>query len=72
MRLAKLKIVKHFLWRTPISIQKTVLYSAKQPNATSYVEGFSGDGYISNSLLYASFALFNFFAPWVIAKLGSK
>ena len=38
------------LWsffRTPISIQKTVLFSAKQINSTSYIEGFNGDGYIS-------------------------
>jgi len=58
--------------RTPISIQKTVLFSAKQINTTSYVEGFNGDGYISNSLLYASFAISNFFAPWMIARIGPK
>ena len=49
-----------------------MLYSAKQENSTSYIEGFQGDGYISNSLLYASFALSNFLAPWVIARLGAK
>ena len=55
-----------------MTIQKTVLFSAKQLNSTSYVEGFHGDGYISNSLVYASFAISNFFAPWVIAKIGPK
>ena len=48
------------------------MFSAKQINTTSYVEGFNGDGYISNSLLYASFAISNFFAPWVIARIGPK
>ena len=58
--------------RTPISIQKTVLYSAKQPNTTGHVEGFTGDGYVANSLLYASFAAANFLAPWVISLTGPK
>ena len=58
--------------RTPISIQKTVLYSAKQPNTTAHVEGFTGDGYVANSLLYASFAAANFLAPWVISLTGPK
>ena len=58
--------------RTPISIQKPVLFSAKQVNSTGYVAGFTGDGYIANSLLYATFSVSNFFAPWVIEKIGPK
>ena len=58
--------------RTPISIQKPILYSAQQVNSTGYVAGFTGDGYIANSLLYATFSLSNFFAPWVIEILGPK
>ena len=61
-----------YIFRVPTSIQKTVLFSAKQINSTSYIEGFNGDGYISNSLLYGSFAISNFFAPWVIGKIGPK
>ena len=58
--------------RTPISIQKPILYSAQQVNSTGYVSGFTGDGYIANSLLYATFSLSNFFAPWLIETIGPK
>ena len=58
--------------RTPISIQKTVLYSAKQVNSTAYVPGLTGDGYLANSLLYATFSVSNFFAPWVIEMIGPR
>ena len=58
--------------RTPVTIQKPILYSAKQENSTSYVPGFSGDGYVANSLLYATFSLSNFFAPWVIQTIGPR
>ena len=58
--------------RTPISIQKPILYSAQQVNSTGYVPGFTGDGYIANSLLYATFSVSNFFAPWVIESIGPK
>ena len=58
--------------RTPISIQKPILYSAQQVNSTGHVPGFSGDGYIANSLLYATFSVSNFLAPWVISSIGPK
>ena len=58
--------------RTPITIQKTVLFSAKVDNSTGYVPGFTGDGYIANSLLYATFSVSNFFAPWVIESIGPR
>ena len=58
--------------RTPISIQKPILYSAKEENSTGFVPGFTGDGYIANSVLYATFSVSNFFAPWVIESIGPK
>ena len=58
--------------RTPISIQKPILSSASEQNSTGYVAGFTGDGYIANSLLYATFSVSNFFAPWVIELIGPK
>ena len=58
--------------RTPISILKTVLYSARDPGGGGYIDGFSGDGYVANAILYSTFALSNFFAPWVISRLGPK
>ena len=58
--------------RTPISIQKPILQSAQEVNSTGYVPGFTGDGYIANSLLYATFSVSNFFAPWVIQSIGPK
>ena len=58
--------------RTPISIQKPILQSALEVNSTGYVPGFTGDGYIANSLLYATFSVSNFFAPWVIQSIGPK
>ena len=39
--------------RTPITIQKTVLHSARNSSSAGYVPGFTGDGYIANSVLYA-------------------
>lgn len=58
--------------RTPISIVKTVLYSATDSEGVGYVEGFTGDGYVANALLYSTFALANFLAPWAIGILGPK
>ena len=58
--------------RTPISIQKPILYSAKEENSTGFVPGFTGDGYIANSVLYATFSVSNFLAPWVIQTIGPK
>ena len=58
--------------RTPISIVKTVMYSARDVNGTGYVEGFTGDGYVANSILYATFAMSNFIAPWMISAIGPR
>ena len=58
--------------RTPISIVKTVLYSATDATSPSYIPTFSGDGFLSNSLLYSTFAVSTFLAPWVISKLGPR
>ena len=58
--------------RTPITLQKTILYSAKQVNTTGYVDGFTGDGYVANSLLYATFSVSNFLAPWCIDMMGPR
>ena len=58
--------------RTPVSIVKTVLYSATDPAGPGHIHGFSGDGYVANAILYSTFALSNFLAPWVIGRLGPK
>ena len=58
--------------RTPISIVKTVMYSAREVNGTGYVEGFTGDGYVANAVLYATFAMSNFLAPSVISLIGPR
>ena len=58
--------------RTPISIVKTVMYSARDLTGAGYVEGFTGDGYVANAVLYATFALSNFLAPSVISVIGPR
>ena len=58
--------------RTPITIMKTVMYSARNENGTGYVDGFTGDGYVSNAVLYATFAVSNFLAPWLISLVGPR
>ena len=37
-----------------------------------YADSLLGDGYISLSIVYASFAFANFFAPGVVQLLGYK
>jgi hypothetical protein len=58
--------------RTPISIVKTVLYSATDPAGVGFIPGLTGDGYVANAILYSTFALSNFLAPWVIGLLGPR
>ena len=58
--------------RTPISIVKTVLYSATDVSGVGYIEGFNGDGYVANAILYSTFAVSNFLAPWLISIVGPK
>lgn len=58
--------------RTPISIVKTVLYSATDVSGVGYIPGFNGDGYVANAILYSTFAVSNFLAPWVISIIGPK
>ena len=58
--------------RTPISIVKTVLYSATDVSGAGYIPGFTGDGYVANAILYSTFAVSNFLAPWVISIVGPK
>ena len=58
--------------RVSISILKTVLSSATDHSGPGYVEGFSGDGYVSNAILYATFAFSNFLAPWIVDRLGPR
>ena len=58
--------------RTPISIVKTVLYSATDVSGVGYIEGFNGDGYVANAILYSTFAVSNFLAPWLISIIGPK
>ena len=54
------------------NIQATILSSAKNSNSTGYVEGFDGDGFTALAVVYASFSLFNWFAPSVLAILGPR
>ena len=58
--------------RTPISIVKTVMYSATDVSGVGYIPGFNGDGYVANAILYSTFAVSNFLAPWVISIIGPK
>ena len=58
--------------RTPIAIMKTVMYSARDMGGSGYVKGFTGDGYIANAVLYATFAMSNFLAPWMISVIGPR
>ena len=58
--------------RTPISIVKTVLYSATDVSGVGYIPGFTGDGYVANAILYSTFAVSNFLAPWLISIIGPK
>ena len=58
--------------RVAISILKTVLSSATNEETEGYVEGFSGDGYIANAILYATFAIANFIAPWIVNTIGPR
>ena len=51
---------------------KTVLYSATDVNSDGYIAGFNGDGYVANAILYSTFAVSNFLAPWVISNIGPK
>lgn len=58
-----------FLKKFPISIllQKVILDSINKDDET-----FTGNGYISLSVIYAVFAIFNWLAPPVISMLGAK
>jgi len=58
--------------RVAISVLKTVLSSASDQNGAGYVEGFSGDGYVANAILYAFFAFSKFLAPWIVNTIGPR
>jgi len=58
--------------RVAISVLKTVLSSASDIEGPGYVEGFAGDGYVANAILYAFFAFSNFLAPWIINTIGPR
>jgi len=59
-------------WQTMGNVQTTILNSAKKKGSPGYVEGFTGDGFTSLAMIYASFSLSNWFAPSVVALLGPK
>jgi len=59
-------------FQTMGNIQTTILSSASNPNSAGYVDGFSGDGFISLALIYAVFSLSNWFAPSVVALIGPR
>ncbi len=52
--------------------QTTILNSARNANSTGYVEGFTGSGYTSLAVIYAVFALSNWFVPSVISVVGPR
>ena len=58
--------------RVHISILKIVLNSASDKDGQGYVEGFTGDGYMANAVLYGTLALSNFLAPWIIKTIGPR
>ena len=54
------------------NVQTTILNSAKNSTSGGYVEGFHGDGFTALAVVYASFSLFNWFAPSVLSILGPR
>jgi len=58
--------VRHFF------LQTVILENAQNPNASGFVEGFEGDGYVSLAIVYAVSALADLFAPSIMAVLGMK
>lgn len=50
-----------------IILQKTILESISKDDPT-----FNGDGYISLAIIYAVFALCNWFAPSALSKTGPR
>jgi len=54
------------------NIQTTIMNSAKNQDSKGYVPGFNGDGFIALAVVYASFSLFNWFAPSVVSILGPR
>ena len=49
-----------------------ILDGAQDPDSAGYVEGFTGDGFISLAIIYAVSAVFNWFAPSVMVVLGTQ
>ena len=54
------------------NIQTTIMDSAKNPDSKGYVPGFKGEGFTALAVIYASFSLFNWFAPSVVSILGPR
>ena len=53
-------------------VQTVILDSAKNNASSGYIDGFTGDGYYSLAVLYAVFAIANWFAPPVVSKVGPR
>ncbi len=54
------------------NIQTVIIENAKDRDATGYVPGFDGDGFISLSIVYAVSTVFDFLAPSIVAALGIR
>ncbi len=54
------------------NIQTVIIENAKDRDATGYVPGFDGDGFISLSIVYAVSTVFDFLSPSIVAVLGIR
>ena len=51
-------------------IQTLIFKSATTPDSGGFVDGFSGNGFISSAIIYAVFAVASWFSPSVVAFKG--
>ena len=65
-----------FRWKRKLKTQRAQSFKAMAQaflsNRWTVVLGFTGDGFTSLAMIYASFSLSNWFAPSVVALLGPK
>ncbi len=59
-------------FQTMGNIQQTIIDSASTEGSGGYVEDFSGSGFYSLAIIYATLAAFAWFAPSAMVVLGNK
>jgi len=59
-------------FNTMSGIQAMIFKSATDPHSGGWVEGFSGDGFISSAIIYAVFSIASWLAPSVVAWKGPR